>query len=149
MKKEFPIQTVICLGDSQKLPPGIIPFSELIAPTTKVDPQVLIDPKEDTALLPYSSGTTGLPKGVCLSHYNLTSNLLQIFSMENVTQNTVGLGFLPMFHIYGLAMFISGTMRFGATIVVLKKFDFDKVLKTIQSYKINRAYLVNNSALTL
>jgi long-subunit acyl-CoA synthetase (AMP-forming) len=65
-------------------------------------PPLTVDVKKDHAVLPYSSGTTGLPKGVCLSHYNLVANLHQFKPLESVhfTQDDVLVGVLPFFHIY-------------------------------------------------
>jgi 4-coumarate--CoA ligase len=58
--------------------------------------------KKDIAALPYSSGTTGLPKGVCLSHHNIVTNLVQLLAIEKgiMTSDDVLMGVLPFFHIY-------------------------------------------------
>ncbi|MFQ6020238.1 MAG: AMP-binding protein, partial [Dehalococcoidia bacterium] len=68
---------------------------------------VRIDPKADLAVLPYSSGTTGLPKGVMLSHYNLTTNLRQTMAGGLVNAYSVLLDFLPYYHIYGLTVLMN------------------------------------------
>ena len=109
-----------------------------------------VDPKKDLAFLVYSSGTTGLPKGVCLSHYNMVSNLLQFAHMEGRTFFPTGgpdgkgdkqLGVLPLFHIYGLMCGILASLYLGLEIVVLERFDLEAALRTIQSHGCTFAYV--------
>ena len=107
-----------------------------------------------TAFLCYSSGTSGLPKGVMISHKNVIANVLQIatydqpardrkkksLNLADYTENCLGL--LPMSHIYGLVVVThTGAWR-GDGVVVLPKYDFELLLKSIQDFKISMLYLV-------
>lgn len=110
--------------------------------------------KERCAFLCYSSGTSGLPKGVMISHYNVIANTLQINAHEepnrsklrkvekdpNYTENCLGL--LPMSHIYGLIVISHVGPYRGDGVVVLPKYDFKWLLQSIQDYKIRMLYLV-------
>lgn len=82
---------------------GAVPFASLLGNDGSVVPDVECDPKKDIVVLPYSSGTTGLPKGVMLTHYNLVANMLQVeaFETDVVKDKPTFLGLLPFFHIYG------------------------------------------------
>ena len=75
-------------------------FGSLLA-AESAPPAVHIDPREDLVALPYSSGTTGLPKGVMLTHYNLVANILQTAGALTLREDDIMLGVLPFFHIYG------------------------------------------------
>ena len=85
--------------------------------------------------LPYSSGTTGLPKGVALSHGNLTANLLQSSSCLPMAPSDAVLGVLPMFHIYGITCLMGLPLLQGATLVTLPKFDPQSFLAAIQRHR--------------
>jgi acyl-CoA synthetase (AMP-forming)/AMP-acid ligase II len=78
-------------------------WSELLAADPLTEPPA-IDPAEDVAALPYSSGTTGHPKGVMLTHRNLVANLAQIAGAIPTTEDDVLVGVLPFFHIYGMTV---------------------------------------------
>ncbi|KAK5000710.1 hypothetical protein LTR66_000501, partial [Elasticomyces elasticus] len=103
-----------------------------------------IDPRKDAAFLVYSSGTTGKPKGVKLSHYNITSNILQLQAAENyiltwdwsrtsegIPLRDPGIGgdkvlaCLPFFYIYGLTVLVHSPVYSGVTTVVLSKFKVE------------------------
>ena len=80
---------------------------------------------EVLAALPYSSGTTGLPKGVMLSHYNLVSNIFQIIGpgAAEIASNDVLLCFLPLYHIYGLNVGLNPVLTVGGTLVLMPRFN--------------------------
>ncbi|RAH86406.1 acetyl-CoA synthetase-like protein [Aspergillus japonicus CBS 114.51] len=109
-----------------------------------------IDPSHDLAFLVYSSGTTGVPKGVMLSHRNIIANVLQLSSGEagNLTWNGVDgrgdrvLAFLPFFHIYGLTCLVHQTLYKGLHLVVMQKFDLEKWCAHVQNYRITFSYVV-------
>lgn len=104
-------------------------------------PAVAIDPDHDIAVLPYSSGTTGLPKGVMLTHRNLVANLLQIDAMEPGEIRAL-LGVLPFFHIYGMVVIMNHGLLRGAAVVTLPRFDLETVLRIIQDHRIAMAHVV-------
>ena len=86
-------------------------------------------PQETIAALPYSSGTTGLPKGVMLSHYNLVANVYQVLgpNAAPLTPDDVMLCFLPLYHIYGLTVALTLSLTLGSTLVLMPRFDMQKL----------------------
>jgi 4-coumarate--CoA ligase len=119
---------------------GARSFFELLA-ADAID-QVDIDPATHVVVLPYSSGTTGLPKGVELTHRNLVANLAQSAALSTVTDDDVILAVLPFFHIYGLQVLMNGVLYNGARAVTLPRFDMEQFLETIQDHRVTRAALV-------
>lgn len=111
-------------------------------------PSAVIDPIEDVAVLPYSSGTTGLPKGVMLTHRNIVSNLVQIDAVE-ARDLPVFLAVLPFFHIYGMVVIMNFGLRRRATLVTLPRFDLEAVLRLLQDWPIALAHIVPPVAVAL
>lgn len=102
----------------------------------------LLSPARDIAVLPYSSGTTGLPKGVMLTHRNLVANLLQVDAMGNANERDVILGLLPFFHIFGMVAGLLYAMRLGASLVVLGRYDLPLLLQSMTRHQVTMANLV-------
>ncbi|MDX6405045.1 MAG: hypothetical protein QOH70_2500 [Blastocatellia bacterium] len=117
------------------------PFDSLLQSDGDV-PQVEINPREDLVALPYSSGTTGLPKGVMLTHYNLVANMRQMDGLEYFHCNDVLLCVLPLFHIYGLVVVLNMGLHMGATIVMMPRFDLEQFLSLIQKYRVTLSHIV-------
>ena len=111
--------------------------------------EVAIAP-EDLAALPYSSGTTGLPKGVMLSHRNLVVNLLQVDSAGHLRDGEDTLiAFLPFFHIYGLTVLVLLALRSGATLVVMPRFELEPYLDLVERYRATVLHVVPPVVLAL
>ncbi|MDE0194642.1 MAG: 4-coumarate--CoA ligase family protein [bacterium] len=108
-----------------------------------------VDAADHVAVLPYSSGTTGNPKGVMLTHRNLVANLVQGGSMVPADSDDVVIAVLPYFHVYGLQILINFNIRVGATTVSLPRFDLEQFLQVMQDHEVTRAYLVPPIVLAL
>ena len=108
---------------------GCEDFASLLRPTSAKFPEPIRNSQETIAALPYSSGTTGLPKGVMLSHYNLVANVYQILgpNAAMLTPDDVMLCFLPLYHIYGLTVALTLSLAFGSTLVLMPRFDVQKL----------------------
>lgn len=98
---------------------------------------VEVDPMEDLALLQYTGGTTGHPKGVMLTHHNLVANVQMcnawLYKMDPSKQTVLGV--LPFFHVYGMTTVMNISMMYGSKMILLPKFDAKEVLKTIHKQK--------------
>ncbi|KAF8094116.1 hypothetical protein N665_0370s0051, partial [Sinapis alba] len=144
---------IICTDSSSSslIPEGCLSFSELThsgEEEDRHDPRVnsvKISP-EDVVALPYSSGTTGLPKGVMLTHKGLVTSVAQQVDGENpnlyFNREDVILCVLPMFHIYALNSIMLCSLRVGATILIMPKFEITLLLEQIQRCKVTVAMVV-------
>lgn len=103
----------------------------------------------DLAVLPYSSGTTGLPKGVMLTHRNLVANLLQIYPLTKLRAGSRVLAVLPLFHIYGITGIMNGALHHRATLVTMPRFDLPGFLRAIEEHRIDHAFIAPPIALAL
>jgi acyl-CoA synthetase (AMP-forming)/AMP-acid ligase II len=95
--------------------------------------EVEVDP-EDLAVLPYSSGTTGLMKGVMLTHRNLVANIEQAHNSMPVTEEDVLVGLMPFFHIYGQTVVLNMGLAKGSTIVTMQRFDCDALMDLMEEH---------------
>jgi acyl-CoA synthetase (AMP-forming)/AMP-acid ligase II len=121
--------------------PGATPFRSLFDGHGEV-PKVDIDPANDIVVMPYSSGTTGLPKGVMLTHRNLVANILQSEASFGLREDDVALGVLPFFHIYGMVVVMNLSLHIGATVVTMPRFDLEQCLNTLEKHRVTLAYVV-------
>jgi acyl-CoA synthetase (AMP-forming)/AMP-acid ligase II len=107
------------------------------------DPEpVDIDPRRDLAVLPYSSGTTGPPKGVMLTHFNLVANTHQMLGSGLVDRYSTMIDFLPFFHIYGMSVLMNTGLAAGATQVVMGAFDPGRFLQLIAERRATNLFVV-------
>ncbi|NJD61130.1 MAG: long-chain fatty acid--CoA ligase [Deltaproteobacteria bacterium] len=113
-----------------------VPFSSLVGGTSSLDRSIGLDPRETVAVLPFSSGTTGLPKGVMLTHANLLSNLYQVSQAHDVAHEDLFLNQLPFFHIYGMTVLMGASILAGATQVLASRFrPVDEFLSRFEAYR--------------
>jgi len=138
------IEEIFVLGSA----PGATPFAALLE-TDAPAPRAPVDPARDLAVLPYSSGTTGFPKGVMLTHRNLVANLLQTAWVHHVAEQDRIIAVLPFFHIYGMQVVLNLALWRGATLVTMPRFELEPFLATLQEHRITRAFVVPPLVLAL
>lgn len=135
---------VVFLG-SQSSRKGCFCYKDLILRSGSVSelPKVEIH-WDDTAALLYSSGTTGVSKGVVLSHKNFIAVSQMLCSDQRLMgeKDYVFLCFLPMFHIFGFGVVLYGQLQEGNTVVSMKRFDFGGMLKNIEKYRVTHLWVV-------
>jgi acyl-CoA synthetase (AMP-forming)/AMP-acid ligase II len=120
--------------------PGTLAYSSLLAGGAAPAPP--IDPAVDLVALPYSSGTTGLSKGVMLTHRNLLASLAVLDSVVHLSEDDVALAVLPFFHIYGMNAIMNPALAAGATIVTMARFELTAFLRAIQQHRATVVYAV-------
>jgi acyl-CoA synthetase (AMP-forming)/AMP-acid ligase II len=138
------VEEVLLFGDAQRAKP----FGELIAhhhPSARV----AADSDSELAALPYSSGTTGLSKGVELTHASLVTNVRQSQAVLGFQEDDVVLAVAPFFHALGFNIVLPCSLAAGATIVTLPRFDFEGFLQTIQDHRATLTLVVPPVALAL
>ncbi|MCB1388292.1 MAG: AMP-binding protein [Rhodobacteraceae bacterium] len=111
--------------------------------------QVPVDLDEHVVCLPYSSGTTGLPKGVMLTQRNLTVNADQLLALADLARGEATVAFLPFFHIYGLHVLMNVYIAAGGTLVTMPRFDLEMFLTLCQKHRTPRMWIVPPVALAL
>ncbi len=127
---------------------GATPLTALIE-AGAAPPEIEIDPDRDLAVLPYSSGTTGMPKGVMLTHRNLVANIDQANARMGLRPGDVVIGSLPFFHIFGMTVIMNMGLRNGAKIVTMPRFDLDQFLDLIEGHRATHLFIVPPIALAL
>ena len=129
---------------------GSTPYSALLTAGEPITGQIPVNLDTHIAVLPYSSGTTGVSKGVMLTHHNLVANLAQMEPILDMSRDDeVVVAVLPFFHIYGMQVLMNGAVAQGATCVTLPRFDLEGFLQVLQDYKVTTAYLVPPIVLAL
>lgn len=112
-------------------------------------PDVSFDPSTHLAVLPYSSGTTGRPKGVMLTHRNLVANVAQSASTIGLAEDDRVLAVLPFFHIYGMTVLLNYALKCRAGLVTMAKFDLAEFLRIISEHKTTWVFIAPPIAVAL
>lgn len=133
------VREIFVFGESEK---GATSFASLLETDAPDIEAAEINAREDVAALLYSSGTTGLPKGVMLTHYNIVANILQCEALRIIGPEDIQICFLPLFHCYGLNAIMNLGLYTGATTVTMQRFDMEQFLKTVCDYRVTHAPLV-------
>src|SRR3954470_22130752 len=120
----------------QELPEGARAFLELLG--EPLAEQVPVSP-DDVVALPYSSGTTGVSKGVMLTHRNLVANIAQVLVPAQMRQDEKVIAVLPFFHIYGMQVLMNTGLRAGATTITMPRFDLEQFLRLHQDFGNHRS----------
>jgi len=132
---------VVVVGDSPNDAHGrAVCYDEILDSGSAADPGVNVD-QHQLAALPYSSGTTGLPKGVMLTHRVLVYNLLQYLDSSRIGPDDAYPIFLPLSHIYGV-MLMNAALGSGAHQIVMERFDLETLVKVIQQHRVTVLHLV-------
>ncbi|MFF8097858.1 long-chain fatty acid--CoA ligase [Streptomyces sp. NPDC016675] len=119
---------MVALGDE---------FDKLAADAEPLHSYVTRD-ADDPAVVFYTSGTTGVPKGAVLSHFNLVMNAtVNAFDANDIRPDDVALGALPLFHAFGQTVSLNSTWRAGATLVLLPRFDAARAIELMVKEKVN------------
>ncbi|GCE06407.1 class I adenylate-forming enzyme family protein [Dictyobacter aurantiacus] len=142
-QKEFPnLKHIIVTGARPpETLPNAIAFGQLLRQSSpKAPPHVDID-GDDLLALPYSSGTTGLPKGTMLTHRNLVSNNLQFTNAQGINLTDAALLFLPFYHIYGV-MLTGSFLACGGTQIMMERFDLLESLELCEKYQVTYYFAV-------
>ncbi len=129
------VDELVVMGEAE----GATPMAALLGDPIE---QVPVDVHDHVMVLPYSSGTTGLPKGVMLTHHNLVANICQMEHVLDYHDGDVGLAALPFFHIYGMQVLMNGLLANGVTVITMPRFDLEAALELVQTQKITRFFAV-------
>jgi 4-coumarate--CoA ligase len=113
-------------------------FTDLLGPALTQPVRV---PLDATVTLPYSSGTTGVSKGVELTHRNLVANIVQTLAPIAMDDGEVVIAVLPFFHIYGMQVLMNTSLVAGATVVTMPRFDLEQFLTLLERHKVTRCYV--------
>ena len=138
------IRDIVIIGEA---PDGMIPLTDVMG--APIETQVPVDVTEHVVALPYSSGTTGLPKGVMLTHRNLVVNIDQSLIPAHVAPDEMTVAFLPFFHIYGLQVLMNIYLTAGGGLVTMPRFDLDLFLTLVSEFRTPRLWIVPPVALAL
>ncbi len=120
--------------------PNARDFTEIISTPAPQVPNPEITPSRDLALILYTAGTTGFPKGVMETHYNMVYNCLSHSHLMNLSSTDVNLQIMPMFHTSGYFLGLHPVLYRGGTVILVPMFDPGELLKTIDRYKVNTLF---------
>ena len=137
------VQEIIVIGEAG----DALTLAEVMGPP--LEAQAPVDVEEHIVALPYSSGTTGLPKGVMLTHRNLAVNIDQALMPADIRPGEMTVAFLPFFHIYGLEVLMNIYLAAGGGLVTMPRFDLQQFLELTARHRTPRLWIVPPVALAL
>ena len=125
---------VVNLPGSDERPEGTKHFDELyFADDTR---ELVPTEADDTAVLLYTSGTTGKPKGAELTHFQLFMNCTVAGGLFDYQDSDVGIAVLPLFHVFGLSSVLNTSVRYGGTVVLVPRFEMEAVLEAMEKHSV-------------
>ncbi|MER7556043.1 long-chain fatty acid--CoA ligase [Nocardioides sp. NPDC126508] len=127
------VPTYVVSAGPGAAPAGARAFDELLA--GEDDGDIRATSSDDTAVLLYTSGTTGKPKGAELTHFQLYMNCTVAGELFDVSADDVSLAVLPLFHVFGLSSVLNNVVRFGASMVLLPRFEAKAVLDALERHR--------------
>lgn len=134
---ETAVSEIVVIGEA----PGVSSLDDILGDALPA--QAPIDPARTVVALPYSSGTTGLPKGVCLTHRNLVVNVDQFIAlMPPVRPGDATVAVLPFFHMFGLTVLANYTLAQQGCVVTMPRFDLVRFLELIAAHRVRQLYVV-------
>jgi len=128
LRQAAPETSIVVIGEATGQ--NVEPLAALLKAPAQL-PQVPVQPADDVAVMPFSSGTTGFPKGVMLTHRNIIAQCVSLSAMEDapiLPDNTRAIAVLPFFHIYGIIAFLTYGLAHGSTIITMPRFDMAQYL---------------------
>jgi len=135
------LRHVIAIGPGRPQASRVCDFNELIANEPATPPAPIDIREDDLVALPYSSGTTGLPKGVMISHRNLVTNNIQFVACIRMRESDRLMLFLPFYHIYG-TMLMGAAVHTGATCVLMERFEPVECLQLVERHRVTLFFVV-------
>ncbi len=132
--KDTSVTEIYVLGEAEGALPVTALFGAPLAAQVPVEADTVV-------VLPYSSGTTGISKGVMLTHRNLIANVAQVLSGADISEDEKFIAVLPFFHIYGMQVLMNTGLRAGVTIITMPRFDLEEFLRLHQEHGITRSFV--------
>lgn len=129
---------VIILSDTER--DRALFLGQILEKYPPTPPELAIEPEEDVAVIVYTGGTTGLPKGVLLTHYNLVANAMQNAAWFGWSPEDIMIGLLPFYHSWGGCTCINSAIYSGARAVILPRFDAEELLRTVEKERATVIY---------
>lgn len=134
------VRHTVVFGCGDRTPVGAFPFQGLY--DTVPGAASAGAGHREVAFMPFSSGTSGFPKSVVLTHRNLVASLCQMLPVQGVTADDVVVAVLPLYHLFAFQVTLNLSLTQGATVVLLRRYELDAFLSTVQEFSVTRAELV-------